>query len=126
MENLSRGPTFGDFVTLRTERDAGRHGCKITEYKSTESTDSSLPPLLNVMYCVRISLWTVTISLFLRNTKEKGVVSNLCISLFSSKRVPGQRKRRFHRASAGSFQPGQPHGPIQTPGKLIILETCLI
>jgi hypothetical protein len=37
------------------------------------------PPLLNVMYCVRVSLWTVKIAL--RNTKEKGVVGNLCISL---------------------------------------------
>jgi hypothetical protein len=45
--------------------DAGRHSCKTTEYKST---DSPLPPLLNVMYS-------------LRNTKEKGVVGNLCISL---------------------------------------------
>jgi hypothetical protein len=36
--------------------DAGRHSCKTTVYKST---DSPLPPLLNVMYCVRVSLWTV-------------------------------------------------------------------
>ncbi len=33
--------------------DYGRHSCKTTEYKST---DSPLPPLLNVMYCVRVSL----------------------------------------------------------------------
>ncbi len=36
MENISRGPTFGDFVTIRTD-DAGRHSCKTTEYKSTDS-----------------------------------------------------------------------------------------
>ncbi len=49
MENMSRGPTFGDFVTiLRVQGvDAGQHYCKTTEYKSTDST---LPPLLNVMY----------------------------------------------------------------------------
>ncbi len=46
---VSRSPTFGDFVTIRTERSMqdGRHGCKqTTEYKST---DSPLPPLLNVI-----------------------------------------------------------------------------
>jgi hypothetical protein len=36
--------------------DAGQHGCETTEYKST---DTPLPPLLYVMYCVRFSLWTV-------------------------------------------------------------------
>ncbi len=50
MENISRGPTFGDFVTIRIEASmqdvpAARLG---TEYKST---DSPLQPLLNVMYC---------------------------------------------------------------------------
>ena len=40
--------------------NAGQHSCKTTEYKST---DSSLPPLLNVMYCVRVSLRTVKIFL---------------------------------------------------------------
>jgi hypothetical protein len=62
MENISRGPTFGDFVTIRTEASM------------QDITVARL--LLNVMYCVRVSLWTV-----LRNTKEKGVVGNLCISL---------------------------------------------
>jgi hypothetical protein len=42
MENISGGPTFGDFVTIRTERSMqGRHGCKTSEYKSL---DSHLPP----------------------------------------------------------------------------------
>ena len=37
MENIRRGPAFGDFATILTrEVDAGRHGCKTTEYKSTD------------------------------------------------------------------------------------------
>jgi hypothetical protein len=40
MENISRGPTFADFVTILT--DAGQHGCQTTEYNST---DYPLPPL---------------------------------------------------------------------------------
>jgi hypothetical protein len=52
---------FGDFVHyLHREVDAGQHGCKTTEYKST---DSLLPPLLNVMYCVRVFLRTVKLFL---------------------------------------------------------------
>ncbi len=33
MENKSRGPTFGDFVTIYSHRgiDAGHHSCKATE-----------------------------------------------------------------------------------------------
>ncbi len=58
-----RGPTFGDFVTILTEGiDAGQHSCKTTEYKST---DFPSPSLLNVMYCVRVSLGTVKIFLAL-------------------------------------------------------------
>ncbi len=48
--------------------DARCHDCKTTEYKST---DFPLHSLLNVMYCVRVSLWTVKYSLL--NTKEKGL-----------------------------------------------------
>ncbi len=59
MENLSRGPTFGDFVTILTEGSMQDiHSCKTTEYKST---DFPLPPLFNVMYCVRVSLRIVKI-----------------------------------------------------------------
>ncbi len=58
--------------------DAGQHGCKTTE---SESTDSPLPTLLSAMYCVRVSMKAVKISLC--NTKEKWVVSNLSISLRS-------------------------------------------
>ncbi len=54
--------------------------CKTTEYKST---DSPFSPLLIVMYCVKVSLWTVKIFLA-HNTKEKVVVGNLCISLIHS------------------------------------------
>ncbi len=39
MESISIGPSY-----LQKEDDAGRHGCK-TKFKTT---DSSLPPLLNV------------------------------------------------------------------------------
>ncbi len=57
--------------------DAEQHGCTTKDYKST---DSPLTPLVNhVMYCVRVSLRTVKYSL--RNTKEKGAVGNLYISL---------------------------------------------
>ncbi len=62
MENISRGPTFGDY------------GCK--------TTDSPLPPLLNVMYCVRVSLRTAKI--FLTQPKEKEVLGKLYISLYKS------------------------------------------
>jgi hypothetical protein len=54
MENISRGHFPHKGV------DAGRLSCKTTEYKSR---DSPLPPVLNVMYCVRVSLWTVKIFL---------------------------------------------------------------
>ncbi len=52
MKNISRGPTFGDFVTIHTETSR----LQLQDYKST---DSPLPPLLNVMYCgmVSRSIW---------------------------------------------------------------------
>jgi hypothetical protein len=38
MENMSRGPTFGDFVTIRTEASMQDVTVAITtEYKSTDS-----------------------------------------------------------------------------------------
>jgi hypothetical protein len=57
-KNIIRGPTFVDFVPFRTERSMQdvTVAIKTTEYKST---DSPLRPLLNVMYCVRASLWIV-------------------------------------------------------------------
>ncbi len=51
---LPVGPTFGDFVTIRTEasmQDVTR--VETTEYKST---DSPLPLLLNLMYVLGESL----------------------------------------------------------------------
>jgi hypothetical protein len=58
MENISRGPTFGNFVTFLTE--ASLQDVTVADYKST---GSPLCPLLNVMYCVRFSLWTIKIFL---------------------------------------------------------------
>ncbi len=75
MENISRVPTFGDVVTNRTEASMQDITVAIERLQSTNSTDSPLPPLLNVMYCVRASKYS------LRNTKEKGVVGNLSIFL---------------------------------------------
>jgi hypothetical protein len=79
MENtcISRGPTFRDFVTILTERPM--QDITIARLQSTRVQLPS-PPLLNVMYCVRVSLRTA-----LRNTEEKGVMGNLCISLLKTK-----------------------------------------
>jgi hypothetical protein len=70
MENISTGPTFGDFVTIRTE--AATQDVTFARLQSTRVQNPLSPSLLNLMYCVRVSL---------RNTKEKGVVGNLCLSL---------------------------------------------
>ncbi len=77
IENKGRGPIFGDFFTIRTE--ASMKDVTVARLQSTRvQTPLSLPPLLNV---------TAGECLFgqskytLRNTKEKGVVGNLCISL---------------------------------------------
>jgi hypothetical protein len=66
---MSRGLTFGDFVTIRTE--ASMQDVTVARQQSTTVQNPS-PPLLNVMYCVRVSLWTVKIFI---------VVGNLCIYL---------------------------------------------
>jgi hypothetical protein len=58
MENIKRGLTFEDFVTILTEGSMQDNMAARLEYKST---DSPLPPLLNAMYCVRVSLRTVKI-----------------------------------------------------------------
>jgi hypothetical protein len=68
MENISKGPTFGDFVTIRTE--ASMQDATVARLQSTRVQTPYLPTLFNAMYCVRVSLWTVTV--FLRNTKEIG------------------------------------------------------
>jgi hypothetical protein len=56
VENISRGPTFGDFVTIRIE--ASMHDVTAARVQTPLSS-----PLLNVMFCVRVSLWTVNIFL---------------------------------------------------------------
>jgi hypothetical protein len=64
MENISRGPIilylWGFCTYPHREVNAEQHGCKDTEYKSA---NPPLPPLLNVMYCVRVSLKKVKIFL---------------------------------------------------------------
>jgi hypothetical protein len=63
MENMRRGPTFGDFITIRTERSMQDVTvANVARYKVQEHKLPS-PPLLNVMYRVRVSLWTVKIFL---------------------------------------------------------------
>jgi len=56
MENMSRGPTYGDFVTILTEGSM-----QDNTVARLQSRDSPLPPLWNVMYCVRVYLTTVKI-----------------------------------------------------------------
>jgi hypothetical protein len=59
--------------------DVGHSGCRTTEYKST---DSPFPHLLNVMYCVRVSLRTVKI-LPAHHQREGGRGLSLFISVLS-------------------------------------------
>ncbi len=61
MKNKSRGPTFGDFVTISTE--VSMQDITVARLQSTREHTPLFPPLLNVMYCVRVSLWTVKIFL---------------------------------------------------------------
>jgi hypothetical protein len=72
MENLSRGPTFGDFVTIRTE--ASMQDITVARRQSTRVQTPLFPPPFkcNVL---RESLSKYS----LRNTKEKGVVGNVCL-----------------------------------------------
>jgi len=69
MENISRGPTFGDFVTVRTE--ASMQDITVARLQSKEYR-LPFPPILNVMYCVRDSLWTVKIFLACATLKRRG------------------------------------------------------
>ncbi len=57
MESIGRGPTFGDFVTISNRR------VYVMVARQQSIKVYPLPPLLNVMYCVRVSLWTVKIFL---------------------------------------------------------------
>jgi hypothetical protein len=55
MKNVSRVPTFGDFVTIRKE--ASMQDVTVARLQSTRVQT----PLSPVMYCVRVSLCTVKI-----------------------------------------------------------------
>ena len=78
MENISRGPTFGDFVTIRTE--GSMQDITVTRIQSTRVQLPSPPSFkCNVL---RESLSVDSQIYSLRNIKEKGVVGNLCISQF--------------------------------------------
>jgi hypothetical protein len=62
IENISKGPTFRNFVTIYTE--ASMQDVTVARLHSTRvQTPLSPPPPLNVMYCVRVSLRTVKIFL---------------------------------------------------------------
>jgi hypothetical protein len=61
MKNISRGrgPTFGDFVTICTE--GLMQDVTVARLKSTRVQTPLSPSHFNVMYCVKVSLWTVKI-----------------------------------------------------------------
>jgi hypothetical protein len=61
MENIGRGPTFRDFVTIRTEGPMQDN--TVARPQSTRVQTPLSPLFLNVMYSVRVSLWTVKIFL---------------------------------------------------------------
>jgi hypothetical protein len=64
MDNISKDPTFGDFVTILTKGSMqDKTVAKLARMFEYKSTDSPLPTLLNAMYCVRVSLRTVKIFL---------------------------------------------------------------
>ena len=83
MENISRGPTFEDFVTIRTE--ASMQDVTVARLQSTRvQTPLALHPLFNVMV-LRESLSEDSQYIPWRNTKEKGVVDNLYMVYVPSK-----------------------------------------
>ncbi len=80
MENLSRGPTFGDFVTILTEGRCRTSRLQDYRYRVQEYRLPS-PPLLNVMYFTASESFWGQSKYSLRITKEKGVMVNLFIYL---------------------------------------------
>jgi hypothetical protein len=64
---VCRGPTFEDLVTIRTE--ASMQDVTVARLESTR-VKTLLSPSFNVMYCVRVSLWTVEI--FLEQHQREG------------------------------------------------------
>jgi hypothetical protein len=78
MENFSRGPTFGGFVTIRIEGSM-QGTSQLQDYRVQEFRLSSPPSFkCNVL---RQSLAVDQSKYSLRNTKEKEVVGNLYVSL---------------------------------------------
>jgi hypothetical protein len=87
MENIRREILPSGILSLSSQRGRCRTS-RLQDYRVQENRLPS-PPLLNVRYCVRVSLRTV-----LRNTKEKGVVGNLYRSLGISNNV----SKKFHKS----------------------------
>ncbi len=71
MKNISRGPTYGDSVTILTE--GSMQDITVARLQSTRVQTGS-PPSINCNV-LRESLRTV--KYILRNTKEKGVVGSV-------------------------------------------------
>ncbi len=92
MENISRGPTYGDFVNILTE--GLMQDNMVTRLRSTRVQTPLSPSFkCNVL---RESLSVDRQSKYsLRNTKEKGVVCNLCISLVNPKKAGEQLRGAF-------------------------------
>ncbi len=62
VENISRGPTFGDFVTILTE--GSMQDNTVARLQSIQEYRLPSPPsIVNVMHCVRVSLRTVKLFL---------------------------------------------------------------
>ncbi len=97
MENISRSPTFRDFVTIRTE--ASMQDVTVARLPSTRIQTPLSPPSFkcNVQYCVKVSLFCGQSKYSLRNTKEKGAVGNLCISVDSPNHKIIKRKNSKQR-----------------------------
>jgi hypothetical protein len=71
-------------LSLSSQRvESGQHGSKTTEYKST---DSPLPPLLNVMYYVR-----VTVKIFLAQHSKEWRSWIISIYLWMGRIAVGQK-----------------------------------
>jgi hypothetical protein len=77
MENIIRGPTFGHLFTFRTE--GSMQDITVTRLQSTRAQT----PLSSSFKCTARKSLCGQSKYSLRNTKEKGVVGNLCLSLTS-------------------------------------------
>jgi hypothetical protein len=79
MENISRGPISGIF-SLSSQRGRCRT-TRLQDYRVREYRLSSPSTIVNVMYCVRVSLRTVKIFLAPYFSEGGRVVDNLYIPL---------------------------------------------